>query len=162
MHFTLNMMVNDKVFTISIRPDDHHHGGCLCVFCGNLATVWLWKCVCLWLFSECGSPVRTGTTSGTVDTDLRVYDMGSLFISLPVVSPMERRGIWYPVAAAICTYGCSSQSTLCLFVCAIGVRVMECVCASCCPSGRTESLLQVIIIIFYRSSWALFHGTVWP
>ena len=36
----------------------------------------------------------------------QIYDMGSLSIS---------------VTAAICTYGCSSQSTLCLFVCAVGV-----------------------------------------
>ena len=39
-----------------------------------------------------------------------------------------------------------------LFICFCGWGVMESVCACCCPSGRTESLLQVIIIIFYRSS----------
>ena len=88
-----------------------------------------------------------------------VMECECMFFMVLTVDIMEREGKEYDIrAAAISTYGCSWQSSLCFVVCvvvvlwSVNVYLLEGVCACCCLSWRTESLLYVIIIMLYRSS----------
>ena len=104
MHFTLNMMVNDKVFIPFL------FGPMIII------VVDVYVCfVAIWLLFGYGnvfvcdyflSVVLQSELERRAAPSTQIYDMGSLSIS---------------VTAAICTYGCSSHSTLFSFVCAVGV-----------------------------------------
>ena len=141
----------------------------------------LWRCgcclimeMCLFVIAECGYGLKTGPCTP------RRHTLTRHLVGHGAWDSMNGNGLYgaqgeHGTSMDMISCGWSDMYlwlqfavSLCLFVCVIvvlwsvNVYLLERVSVSCCPSGRTECLLNVIIIMLYRSSWALLYGAVWP